>query len=226
MESVNNPGYEARLSFPKRLIYLFLRTFFKLLYHQFSWSYDLVAWIVSLGNWQKWILSSLPYLEGPTILEIGFGPGHLLLALRQKNIHVFGLDESHQMIRIAQHRLSTHAFSPNLIRGVAQTLPFADDSFHQVVITFPAEYIVNPATFQEIKRVLVRGGSALVLPLAWITGRKPLERLAAWVNRITGEAPRWNPKVLDPLREVGFEVDWEMIEHSNSECVLIHLKKP
>ncbi len=208
-----------------RLLTSILRLFFKLLYHQFAWSYDWVAWVVSLGLWQKWVLSVVPYLEGPRTLEIGFGPGHLQVALSRKGITHFGLDESVQMGRTAQRRLIRLGFHPNLIRGDALAMPFAECSFHQVVMTFPSEYILDPASLAEIHRVLYDGGTAIMLPLAWITGRKPLERTVAWINRITGEAADWNEKSLDPLRKAGFMVSWELIEFDTSKVLLVRMVK-
>jgi ubiquinone/menaquinone biosynthesis C-methylase UbiE len=225
MPRTNNPGNAVKSSIPIRLLRFFLRTYFKLLYHQFSWTYDLVAWLVSSGNWQQWVQSVIPYIKDTPILEIGFGPGHLLVSLHQKNITVYGLDESQQMVHIAQRRLKDHGFSPYLVCGDAQTLPFTNESFHHVVMTFPAEFILNPATIREIRRILIQGGSALVVPVAWITGRKPWERLLAWVNRITGEAPDWDPKALEPLIELGFDVSAEMIDYSQSRVLLIRLIK-
>jgi len=225
MGKTNNHADVARLSFPQRFIYLSLRIFFKLLYHQFAWMYEFVAWTVSLGSWQKWVQAASPYIEGARVLEIGVGPGHLQLALQQKNNKIFGLDESRQMVKMANKRLRNHGFRPNLLRGDALTLPFVDESFNQVVMTFPSEYILKSATISEIRRTLVRGGMALILPVAWITGRKPWEWLVAWINRITGEAPDWNPGVLEPLKEAGFDVSWEMIDFSNSKIVLIRLRK-
>ena len=225
MEKANNDGGVGRLAFLQRLLFYFLRIFFKLLYHQFAWMYDFVAWGVSLGNWQKWVQAVAPYLEGPRVLEIVFGPGHLLVILKEKAVSVYGLDESRQMVQITQRRLRNHGFHPNLIRGDAVTLPFADESFHQVAMTFPTEFILKSATISEIQRILTHKGTALILPLAWVTGRRPWERLAAWVNRITGEAPDWNPTVLEPLKGAGFEISWDMIDFSNSKIVLIKMEK-
>ena len=151
-----------------RLLASFLRTFFKLLYHQFAWTYDWVAAFVSLGKWETWILSALPYIQGPKVLEIGHGPGHLLLALTENGINAVGLDESIQMGRQAYHRLLQNGFSSLLINGMAQHLPFPDSNFHQVVATFPSEYIYYPQTLTEIHRVLTSGGELLALPVAWI----------------------------------------------------------
>ncbi|OGO64096.1 MAG: hypothetical protein A2029_17085 [Chloroflexi bacterium RBG_19FT_COMBO_47_9] len=221
---INGSGVHS-LSLPKRIFIIFLRTFFKLLYHQFAWAYDWVASIVSLGAWQQWVQSILPYLEGPRTLELGFGPGHLQVTLQQKGISVYGLDESSQMGRITHKRLTRLGFHPNLVRGYTQTLPFACECFHQVVMTFPAEYLFSQTTFSEIHRVLIKGGVAVILPLAWITGHKPLERLAAWVNRITGEAPVWDEETLEPLKKLGFNTQWEMINFPTSQVLIIQLSK-
>lgn len=225
MQPADKPADIAGLSFPRRLLQYFLRIFFQLLYHQLAWTYDTVAWIVSLGSWQKWIQSIVPYLDGPRILEIGFGPGHLQASLHKKKINVIGIDESRQMLRITQRRLVKSGFSPQIIRGKAQSLPFADEIFNQVVITFPAEFILKSVTITELRRILVQNGVAVILPLAWITGRRPWERLVAWINQITGEAPRWEPRDLEPLKQAGFDVTWEMISFSNSQSVVVRLQK-
>jgi ubiquinone/menaquinone biosynthesis C-methylase UbiE len=225
MRKPNNLSATPATASPKRILIVVLRIFFKLLYHQFAWTYDWVASIVSLGAWQTWVSSVLPYLHGPRVLEIGFGPGHLQVALCQKGLNVYGLDESRQMLRIARSRQTTLGLSSNLVRGVAQTLPFAANCLHQIVMTFPAEYILNPSTITEIHRVLVDGGVAIILPLAWITGQKPLERLVAWVNRFAGETPEWNENSLAPLKTSGFIVSWEMNKFNTSKILIIRLQK-
>ena len=208
-----------------RLLLTFLRTFFKLLYHQFAWVYDIVACLVSVCAWQQWVRSLLTYLEGPRTLEIGFGTGHLLEGLALKGVATFGLDESPQMGQIARRRLGARSLHANLIRGDARALPFAAEAFHQVALTFPSEYVLHPDALLEIQRILVAGGVATVLPLAWITGRKPWEQLVAWVNHVTGQTPEWTESSLAPLKQAGFDASWEMKQFSSSHILLIHLRK-
>ncbi len=124
---------------PMRLIQIILRPIFYLLYHQFAWAYDLVAAIVSLGRWQEWVHTALPYISG-RVLEIGFGPGHLQISLNEKIIPTFGLDESPQMGRQAARRIKKAGAIARLTRGYAQSIPFAGEAFDSVVATFPAEY--------------------------------------------------------------------------------------
>jgi len=38
----------------RRLWWAFLRLFFRLLYNEFACTYDLVAWVASLGQWNAW----------------------------------------------------------------------------------------------------------------------------------------------------------------------------
>lgn len=225
MENLNSQGSFTRLALPKRVLIVLLRLFFYLLYHQFAWSYDLVAGIVSTGAWQSWVRSVLPYLKGPRTLEIGFGPGHLLPKLHQEGILVFGLDESSQMAHIARRRILAINQFPNLVRGRAEYLPFASESLNQVVMTFPAEFLLKQTTFSEIKRVLMSGGSTIVLPMAWITGRKPWERAAAWLNHITGQAPEWDESLLQPLKYLGFDITWKMVDFSSSRVLIVQLTK-
>lgn len=89
-----------------------MRGFFHLLYHQFAWTYDFVSGVVSIGMWQSWITAMLPFLEGPNILELGPGPGHLQLALARRGLISFGLDASPQMTRMAALRLLNKKKSP------------------------------------------------------------------------------------------------------------------
>jgi ubiquinone/menaquinone biosynthesis C-methylase UbiE len=216
---------QPRLPLPIRIFEAILRLFFNLLYHQLAWTYDGVAWIVSLGAWQKWVLSVVPYLNRPRTLEIGFGPGHLQAALNRNGMIAFGLDESHQMGRIAKRRLTRLGVQPKLARGDAVVLPFAEKSFHQVVMTFPSEYILNRASLVEIHRVLVDDGVAIMLLLAWITGQKPLERAVAWFTHVTTQAPDWHAESLEPLKNAGFKVSWEMIDLNSSKVLMVRMEK-
>ena len=96
-----------------------------------------------------------------------------------------------QMIRLAKSRLEKADYKTiNLARGLAQTLPFPDAKFDSVISTFPSEYISDSKTLSEIHRVLRDDGKFIVLPAAWIVGRRIMDRAAAWLFEITGETPK------------------------------------
>ena len=67
---------------------------FHLLYHELAFTYDAVAWLVSLGQWQAWGRTALDRVRGPRVLEIGHGPGHLLIALARSGRQPIGIDLS------------------------------------------------------------------------------------------------------------------------------------
>jgi len=165
----------------------FVRTFFRLLYGPFAWTYDLVAWLVSWGQWTAWGRVALQALRGPMVLELGHGPGHLLVAMARRGLTPVGLDLSPQMGRLARRRLRRAGTRVPLVRARAQALPFRDGSFSDVVATFPTEFIVAPRTVREIVRVLAPDGGIAVVASAWLTGGDPLSRFLEWLYRITGQ---------------------------------------
>lgn len=151
------------------------------LYNELAWGYDLAAWIVSAGRWDRWRRMALDIVQQQPVLEVGFGTGHLLAAMAQRGWSAVGVDSSPAMQRQAAATLRRSGpFVPRL-QGRAQQLPFADASFGSIVSTFPAEYIVDPASLAEFYRVLKPGGRLIVaglfvsLDLDWPAWR--------WLNR-------------------------------------------
>ena len=189
------------------IIFAPLRLFFRLLYHQMAWTYDWVAWAVSLGMWKQWVYSVIPYIKGPTALELGHGPGHLQAKLISIGVSIMGMDISRQMGKIARKRLQAMEVDYNLINGDGQQIPFPSEYFDQVAVTFPTEYIIKPTTLKEIIRVLKPGGGLVIIPVAWINGKTILARAAAALFRITGQAGDWDNKYLDPFKQAGFHVE-------------------
>jgi ubiquinone/menaquinone biosynthesis C-methylase UbiE len=204
-----------------------LGLFFDLLYHQFAWAYDLVAAAVSLGRWKSWVLSVTPFLRG-RVLELGFGPGHLQVALNEAGLPAFGLELSRQMARQASRRLRKKGHPVQLTIGYAQSLPFATDCFNCLAATFPSEYIFEAQTLEEIQRVLKPGGQLLIVPSAWISGRSALERLAAGLFRLTGQAgalERVLPGMERRLAMSGFTLRHELVKQPGSQVLVLVAEK-
>jgi ubiquinone/menaquinone biosynthesis C-methylase UbiE len=157
---------------------------FRLLYNELAWTYDLVSWLASLGEWRAWQRAALPYVVGREVLEVGHGPGHMLLALQNGRFNPTGLDLSPAMGRLARQR--TQRTVP-LVRGKVQALPFGPATFDTVLATFPTEYVVDPTTLTAVWRVLKDNGRFVIVPEARFTGRKRLQRLMEWLYVITGQ---------------------------------------
>ena len=200
-----------------------LRFFFKLLYHQFAFAYDLVAATVSVGQWKNWVSSIFPFIKGTRILELGHGPGHLQRLLLSRGLVAVAIDESKPMGLLAKRNTNGKA---TLTRALAQGLPFADASFDTVIATFPAEYINDPLTLLEVRRCLSDGGRFIVLPVALQMGRRPLDRVMSLLFRVTHQSP------VDPLEEVkeklsapfvqaGFEVEVQELQVKSSLLLVI-----
>ncbi|GAB4541517.1 MAG: class I SAM-dependent methyltransferase [Anaerolineales bacterium] len=196
----------------------FMRVFFDLLYHPFAFAYDLVAALVSFGQWNEWARAALPFLEGKRVLELGCGPGYLQRALRTGGYDAVGLDESRPMILLAKRKLPAR---PKLLRGVAQRLPFSSGHFDSVIATFPSEYIFSPQTLSEVRRVLRPDGKIIALLAAF-----PKNIFLQWLYRVTGESPSalsaaLQEKIRQPFEAAGFSVEMRWVDSSGARLALL-----
>ncbi len=110
---------------------------------------------------------------GEKVLEIGFGTGKGLAALAHsvsKTGAVYGIDLSDGMYQVANARI-LHAGLSNRIKinlGNATKLPFADDFFDAIFISFTLELFGThelPLVLGECKRVLLENGRLGVVAL-------------------------------------------------------------
>jgi ubiquinone/menaquinone biosynthesis C-methylase UbiE len=195
-----------------------VRWAFDRFYREFAWTYDTVAAAVSRGHWAAWRRAALPYLHGQ-VLEFGCGTGALQQAMAEHLAGMsIGLDASAQMLGIAQRRLDRAGQPIRLLRAVAQALPFPPASFNSVVATFPSQYIADPTTLAEARRVLLPGGSLVVVLAAAFDRHGFYERaveLAYWLTlqRSPQAEPERIPRSIvgERLAQAGFVVEerWE-----------------
>ncbi len=228
---------------------------FRLLYHELAWSYDLVSWLASRGLWRRWQRVALAYVPvGGRFLEVGFGPGHLLLDLVQGPVQgqpdpqaglgvqqpsvgrqVFGLDLSPSMLRLARRRLARHALPVPLVRGRAQALPFASGAFDAVIVTFPTPFVYEPAWIRDLVRVLHGGGPGgdalraggrlVVVERADFEGRRLLDRFLEWLYDATGQrGPA--PDLSSRLEEAGLVTWRETVPVDGTAVGLIVADRP
>ena len=195
-----------------RLWSALLRFGFRLLYRELAWTYDAVSWLVSFGAWRDWQRSALPYLKGPRVLEIGHGPGHMLLALHAAGYQTTGLDPSPQMGALGRRRLQRAGVQIPLIRGTAQTLPFRSHAFDAILATFPTDYLLAEETLAAAWRVLADNGRFVIVPQARFSGRGIPERFVEWLYAITGQ--RYEPHAALEAEPVTLEPRWNAIKQA------------
>ncbi|MFM8320400.1 MAG: class I SAM-dependent methyltransferase, partial [Chloroflexota bacterium] len=133
---------------------------------------------------------------------------------------------SPQMGRIARRRIGAPA--ARLALGAAQALPFPSACFDQVVCTFPTEYVADPLTAAEVRRVLAPGGQWVILLSAWATGRTWPEHLSRLLFRVTGQDIPPEPlRAIEPLlqrwRQAGFSARARLQPVGSSQVLIIIL---
>jgi len=206
-----------------------LRWAFARFYREFAWTYDIVAAAVSGGRWITWGQSALPYLRG-RVLELGCGTGNIQRALAVSPARwAVGLDASPQMLAITRRKLAASDQPSNLVRAVAQALPFSSTSFDSIVATFPTEYIIDMATLAELRRVLCPGGRVVVALAGAFSSDGLYQRLInllyrATLQRSPHDHPLGTPMSLlgQRLAEGGFVVTerWEAVANNQVHLVV------
>ena len=206
-----------------------IRFGFRLLYNELAWTYDLVSWGVSLGNWRRWQRAGIPHLRvgrGQPVLELAHGTADLQLDLAQAGIWAVGLDLSPFMGRIAHRKLYRNGRDTRLVRGSAMQLPFPAGSYQAVVSTFPTEFIIHRDTLSEAHRVLKPGGRLVFVPNGMLTLANPLARFLEWLYQITGQRGPWPRDPLEAFRSAGFIPEMVVEELPGSRVWIVVAEKP
>ena len=165
------------------------------LYNEFAWAYDLVSWVVSLGHWAGWRSMALDHVVGQRVLEVGFGTGELLIEGARRGLQMHGLDLSAAMQRVTARKLRRSDLWVPRVRALVQRTPYANGSFDSIISTFPAAYILDPTTLEEVARLLresdadsgAPGGRFIVVGLTATTNSPFLRRAARAVFGVPGE---------------------------------------
>lgn len=194
---------------------------FHLLYYQMAWTYDVVAWSASFGQWAAWRRLALSFLRPGSTLELAFGTGAFFIDLTKAGFHPLGVDLSPYMARLASRRLHRRSLPLLLSRAKAQALPFPSNHFTNVVATFPTDYMLEPATMAEVHRVLKNGGRLVVVFEGQLRGPWPVRPFIDWLYQITGQRSLPPTRPLKLLTAAHFDARWEMVEQNGVSARLL-----
>jgi demethylmenaquinone methyltransferase/2-methoxy-6-polyprenyl-1,4-benzoquinol methylase len=127
--------------------------------------YDRTNALLSVGNASLWRLATTKAVNpqaGERILDIAAGTGTSSAALAHSGAHVVAADFSAGMIEVGKAR---HADNANIdfVQADATALPFKDNEFDAVTISFGLRNVVEPKkALAEFYRVTKPGGRVVI----------------------------------------------------------------
>ena len=153
----------------------------QLMFNKIAKKYDLMNYIMSLGNHKKWeqqIVESIKFNSNKTdkILDIACGTGSLTQAIikNSSNDQVIGLDFSDAMLKIAKNTVS------NLILGDSHYLPFKKNYFDHITIAYGIRNFENiTQSLQEVNYVLNNKGTLNIIEII-----KPYNNIKSFIFKL------------------------------------------
>jgi demethylmenaquinone methyltransferase/2-methoxy-6-polyprenyl-1,4-benzoquinol methylase len=147
-------------------------------------TYDGMGALLSLGQdplWRRFLVTRLPP-EGH-VHDVATGTGLVAAELLKRGHRVTGLDQSAEMLSIANRRFEG---AVELVEASADSVPFRDGSFDHLTFTYLLRYVDDPAaTLAELARVVRPGG--VVASLEFGVPRGPARPL--WDAYVAGVLP-------------------------------------
>jgi ubiquinone/menaquinone biosynthesis C-methylase UbiE len=152
----------------------------------------------------------VPLAEG-RVLEVGIGTGLNMRHYDKSRVgKIVGLDPALSLHRLARKRIGRAGLDVELVALSAESIPYADNSFDSVLITYTLCSIADPiAALKEMRRVLIPNGRLVFCE----HGRAPEESVRRWQTRLQ---PHWkrfaggchlDRNVPALLRESGFRCE-------------------
>jgi demethylmenaquinone methyltransferase/2-methoxy-6-polyprenyl-1,4-benzoquinol methylase len=124
--------------------------------------YDLTNDVLSLGQdrlWRRAVVRAVDAQPGERVLDIAAGTGTSSEPFADRGVHVVPADFSLGMLRVGNQRRPDLGFTA----ADAMRLPFADDSFDAVTMSFGLRNVASvPAALAEFLRVTRPGGRLVV----------------------------------------------------------------
>jgi demethylmenaquinone methyltransferase/2-methoxy-6-polyprenyl-1,4-benzoquinol methylase len=124
--------------------------------------YDLTNDVLSLGQdrrWRREVLAAVDPRPGERVLDLAAGTGTSSRPFRDRGATVVPCDFSVGMLQVGKRSRPELPFTA----GDGTRLPFADESFDAVTISFGLRNVVDPdAGLRELQRVTRPGGRLVV----------------------------------------------------------------
>lgn len=199
------------------------------MFDEVSPRYDLINDVLTVGNDRLWRIAATKAVgprKGMRILDLAAGTGTSSAALAAHGAEVVAADFSEGMLAEGRRR---HAGNPliEFVWADATALPFEDDSFDAVTISYGLRNVNDPKkALAEMRRVVKPGGRVVIAEFSTppssvirapygFYSRHVLPRVAGVINRSAADAYRYLNESIEAwpaqdelsswLRDAGFE---------------------
>jgi ubiquinone/menaquinone biosynthesis methyltransferase len=127
--------------------------------------YDFITRFLSYGQDRRWkarLLALAALRADDRLLDLACGTGDIAFAAAPRVTRAVGLDLTHRMLVLAQHKALSHKV--DLVTGDMMALPFRDGEFTVVTTGYGLRNVPGiEQAIAEIRRVLAPGGRLLSL---------------------------------------------------------------
>lgn len=214
------------------------------MFDEVSPRYDLTNDVLSLGSsrlWRRATTRAIAPRKGMRVLDVAAGTGTSSAAIAAHGAAVVAADFSEGMLEVGRERQADNDLI-EFVHADATKLPFADDEFDAVTISFGLRNVNEPKkALAEMLRVTKPGGRIVICefshpPVTLIRGpyffytKRIMPTIAGWVNG-AGEAydylnesiVEWpkQAELVEWMREAGFE----QVEYRNLSAGIVALHR-
>lgn len=145
------------------------------------------GWLVARRNRPayRWTIAQLAPLAPGSLLEIGFGTGHLLeAAIRQQGVkRIAGRDPSELMVETAQKRLRRLHKTANIDIAIGDDTALPDGPYDAIVSLHAFQFWADPKATLAKLRTMLRPGGRLILVLRRHGSRRAARKLPNPISR-------------------------------------------
>jgi len=138
--------------------------------------YDLLNDVLSLGAdrlWRRVVAAAVRAGPGDAVLDVAAGTGTSSRAFTAAGARCVACDFSLGMLSVGQRRAARRPSAVSFVAADALRLPFADESFDAVTISFGLRNLADPDSgLAEMLRVTRPGGRLVVCEFGHLPGRR------------------------------------------------------
>ncbi len=180
--------------------------------------YDPFTHLLFGDAWSRWRRSVIPFVEEGLVLDLGCGTGALVDELVTLGVQAYGIDRERSMLRGMSKNSTARG---RVALADSRRLPFRTSTFSTVTATFPAPFVLEIATLDEVARVLRPDGAFIVL----MTGQSDEPAGWRWPIRLMlrifyGDAAERTTPAPDVLAHPNLVGKWRWVHHEPDHVLL------